>query len=64
MYSETVPILNMCTALKYIYSKLGIDDFGLNDICDPSEFLLFTFFFVIVTNKLSEGNEMSKNYKI
>ncbi|CAH1736377.1 uncharacterized protein LOC114120050 isoform X1 [Aphis gossypii] len=36
MYSETVPILNMCTALKYIYSKLGIDDFGLNDICDPS----------------------------
>lgn len=40
MYSETVPILNMCTALKYIYSKLGIDDFGLNDICDPSEFLL------------------------
>lgn len=40
MYSETVPILNMCTALKYIYSKLGIDDFGMNDICDPSKFLL------------------------
>ncbi|XP_050442564.1 uncharacterized protein LOC126846807 [Adelges cooleyi] len=36
MYGETVPILNMCTALRYIYSKLGIDDFGLNDICDPS----------------------------
>ncbi|VVC42016.1 Kinetochore protein Nuf2 [Cinara cedri] len=36
MYSETVPVLNMCTALRYIYSKLGIDDFGLNDICDPS----------------------------
>ncbi|XP_050523408.1 uncharacterized protein LOC126895507 [Daktulosphaira vitifoliae] len=36
MYGETVPILNMCIALRYIYSKLGIDDFGLNDICDPS----------------------------
>jgi hypothetical protein len=38
MYCETVPILNMCTALRHIYSKLGIDDFGMNDICDPSEF--------------------------
>lgn len=36
MYGETVPILNMCTALRYMYSKLGVEDFGLNDICDPS----------------------------
>lgn len=48
MYSETVPILNMCTALKYIYSKLGIDDFGLNDICDPSEFLLIRYLLSIM----------------
>lgn len=37
MFGEIVPILNMCNALRYIYSKLGMDDFGLNDICDPSE---------------------------
>jgi len=40
MYGETVPILNLCTALRYMYSKLGIDDFGLNDICDPSMYLI------------------------
>lgn len=39
MYGETVPILNMCMALRHIYMKLGIEDFGLNDICDPSMLL-------------------------
>lgn len=43
MFGETVPIMNMCTALKYIYSKLGIDDFGLNDICDPSKNLCYNY---------------------
>lgn len=48
MYSETVPVLNMCTALKYIYSKLGIDDFGLNDICDPSKVKLYVLIIIYI----------------
>lgn len=44
MYSEIVPIQNMCTALRYVYSKLGLDDFGLNDICDPSKLFHYYIF--------------------
>lgn len=47
MYSEIVPIMNMCTALRYIYSKLGADDFGLNDICDPSKIIIFVRRFIL-----------------
>ncbi|XP_050436955.1 uncharacterized protein LOC126843445 [Adelges cooleyi] len=36
MYTETVPIVNTCAALRLMFSKLGIDDFGVNDICDPN----------------------------
>ncbi|XP_050540096.1 uncharacterized protein LOC126904842 [Daktulosphaira vitifoliae] len=36
MYNETVPIVQMCEALRFMFTKLGVDDFGLNDICDPN----------------------------